>query len=73
MKTKEDFILLFKDAIETESVIDESTIFRELDEWDSLANLSVIAMLDEEFSVVIEGEEFSSLTTVGDIWTRLRK
>ena len=73
MKTKEDFMLLFKDAIETESVIDESTIFRELDEWDSLANLSVIAMLDEEYGVVIEGEEFSSLTTVGDIWTRLRK
>ncbi|MEI8048949.1 MAG: acyl carrier protein [Bacteroidota bacterium] len=41
--------------------------FREYKEWDSLAYLSVIAMIDEEFDVVIETADFKKLLTVGDM------
>jgi len=41
--------------------------FRDYKEWDSLAYLSVIAMIDEEFDVVIETADFKKLLTVGDM------
>lgn len=65
----EDFIEKFAEAIEMESVNDlkEDTKFRELDEWNSLAVLSVIAMLDEEYDIQIENADFKKLETIGDI------
>lgn len=65
----QDFIEKFAEAIEMESVNDlkEDTKFRELDEWNSLAVLSVIAMLDEEYDIQIENADFKKLETIGDI------
>ncbi len=62
------FLDLFKEVLEIEgkeiSLEDE---FREYDEWDSLAYLSVIAMLDDEFEIVIETEDFKKIRTVGEL------
>ena len=41
--------------------------FRELEEWDSLAYLSTIAMIDDEYGVVIDSKAFRELQTLGDI------
>lgn len=41
--------------------------FKSFDEWDSLAYLSTIAMIDDEYNVVISAAEFRTLTTLGDI------
>ena len=41
--------------------------FKEYDEWDSLAYLSTIAMIDDEYGVVISAAEFRELKTLGDI------
>ncbi len=41
--------------------------FRDYDEWNSLAFLSLIAMIDEEYDLIIEGKDFEQLKTVGDI------
>lgn len=63
------FIKLFAEAVEVESVesLSVETVFRELDEWSSLAYLSVIAMLDDEYEVLIENANFKTLITIGDI------
>lgn len=62
------FIELFADAIDTDaSVLSVDTDFREIDEWDSLAYLSVIAMLDDEYDIQIENAEFKILKTIKDI------
>ena len=62
------FIKKFKEAVEVESVsLSVETKFRELEEWDSLAGLSVIAMIDEEYDVILEGNEFKSLETIGEL------
>lgn len=63
------FIKLFAEAVEVESVesLSVETVFRELDEWNSLAYLSVIAMLDDEYEVQIENTIFKTLATIGDI------
>lgn len=41
--------------------------FKSYDEWDSLAYLSTIAMIDDEYGVVIDAAEFRTLVTLGDI------
>lgn len=63
------FIENFAEAVEVEDIASLSveTNFRELDEWSSLAYLSVIAMLDEEYETQIENAEFKELKTIGDI------
>jgi len=47
--------------------------FRTYNEWDSLAYLSVIAMLDEEYGVEIETEDFKKLRTVGALLEEVKK
>ena len=70
---KQKFVNLFRETLEIEDrevrLTDE---FRELDEWDSLALLSVIAMIDEEYDIIIESNAFQKLQTVGDIYTYIQ-
>ncbi|MBS4058285.1 MAG: acyl carrier protein [Bacteroidales bacterium] len=69
------FINLFAEVLELEDDhnLTTITIFRELDEWDSLAYLSVIAMIDEEFDIVIEGNDFKKLITIGDLINEIQR
>jgi acyl carrier protein len=68
------FIDNLKDALEIEDrKLLMTDNFREYPEWDSLAFLSVIAMLDEEYGVQIENAEFKNLKTVGDIYAAVNK
>lgn len=60
-----DFIEKFAEALDVDaSVLSPETEFRKLEEWDSLAYLSVIAMIDEEYDMQIEQPEFKKLPTV---------
>lgn len=58
------FIKLFAEAIEREDEINMEDEFRKYEEWSSIAYLSVIAMMDEEYGVQIEEAEFKRLKTV---------
>ena len=42
--------------------------FKNYEEWDSLAYLSMIAMIDENYDIVITGEEFEKLNKIQDIY-----
>jgi acyl carrier protein len=65
---KEKFINSLKETLEIQNrEILLSDKFREYKEWDSLAQLSLIAMLDDEYGVAIENEEFMKLLTVEDL------
>ena len=70
----EIFILRSKEAIEIEDRnVSMEDQFREYPEWNSLAYLSIIAMLDEEYDVQIEEAEFKKLRTVGDLYNAIKK
>ncbi len=73
METK--FINLFAEVLELEGDhgLTSTTIFRDLEEWDSLAYLSVIAMIDEEYDVIIEGNDFKKLIILGDLINEIQK
>jgi acyl carrier protein len=65
---KEKFINSLKDTLEIQNrEIQMNDKFRDYKEWDSLAQLSLIAMLDDEYNVAIENEEFKKLITVEDL------
>ncbi len=63
----EQFIEELIDVFERDD-IDPDDEFRDYEEWDSLAYLSVIAMIDEEYDIVIPGEEFAKLIKIIDIY-----
>ena len=50
------------------SLITLDTIFRELTEWSSLTALSLIAMVDEEYSVKLTGDDIKSSKSLNDIF-----
>ena len=54
-----------------ETDIDEISIktdFKNIEEWDSLVALSIIAMIDEEFEILITGSDMNSSTTIEDLY-----
>jgi acyl carrier protein len=72
---KDRFIDLFKEALEMDEdrEIYLTDNFRDYDEWDSLSRLSLIVMLDEEFSVEIENEDFEKIKSLGDLLKEVEK
>ena len=71
---EEKFIEEFKEILDMEDQsINMDDTFRDYDNWDSMANLSVIAMLDDEFGVHIESKDFKELSTVGELIEEVKK
>ncbi len=68
------FLELFRDTLELDgSQIDLNTKFRDLENWDSLSFLSILAMIDEEYDVIIEGNDFKNLITINDLINEIKK
>ena len=66
---EDKFLKLVQDVLEK----DENTVkiedeFRNFDEWDSLAVLSVLAMINEEYDVTIPRNDFDKLKTLHDLY-----
>jgi len=67
------FIELFKETLEIEDrELQMTDIFRNYEEWNSLAYLSVIAMIDEEYDVIIEGAAFKHLLTLENLYSDIQ-
>ena len=70
----QEFIEKFAEAIDIEATeLTTETEFRTLDEWDSVAYISVIAMMDEEYDIQIEMSTFKTLKTLGAIAEYIEK
>lgn len=70
---KKEFIEKFADAIEREGEIKMEDEFRSYDEWSSIAYLSVVVLMDEEFDVQMELADFKKLKTIQDIYNACTK
>jgi acyl carrier protein len=49
------------------SLIADNTSMENLQQWDSLAQMDIIAAIEEEFGVTFEIEEFQIMTSFPDI------
>ena len=62
----EKFAIQFEDTGAAE--LTAETEFKALDEWSSLAALNVIAMVDEEYGIVIKGKDIRESETIEDLF-----
>lgn len=62
---KQEFIERFKEVLEIKNKdINESTELLDIEEFDSLSTLSIIAMIDEEFGKPVTLNDFLKFTTI---------
>lgn len=54
-------------------IIVSDTKFKELDEWSSLTALSIIAMVDDEYDVIIKGNDILKAETIQDLFEIVQK
>ena len=62
----ENFAAQFDDT--DEALFTADTKFKELDEWSSLTALSIIAMVDDEYDVIIKGNDILGSDTIQDLF-----
>lgn len=67
----ENFAAQFDDTDAAEFTAE--TKFKELDEWSSLTALSIIAMVDDEYDVIIKGNDIVSSVTIQDLYNVVAK
>ncbi len=70
-----DFIENFAEQFDDTDLAEftAETEFKALDEWSSLAALSIIAMVDEEYNVTINGDDVRNSETIEDLFNIIRK
>ena len=69
-----DFIENFKDILDEPEEINLSleTRFKDLDEWDSLTSLSLMAMVDSEYNIKLNADEINKSETLSDLLTLIK-
>ena len=73
-KMEQKFLDLVKEILEIEDrELQLTDNFRDFEEWNSLANLSLVAMLDDEYGVVIDTQRFKQMTTLQEIFDAIQK
>lgn len=65
--TKIELLEKIAEALETEIVLSEDTIITDIEEWDSLSSLSIIALFDELFSYKINRSQLNNIKTIMDL------
>jgi acyl carrier protein len=54
------------------SIFIAETKFKDLDEWSSLLALSIIAMIDDEYQVILKGDDIRNAVTINDLFIRVK-
>jgi acyl carrier protein len=67
----ENFAAQFDDT--DAALFTAETNFKQLDEWSSLTALSIIAMVDDEYDVIIKGNDILSSDTIQDLFNIVEK
>ncbi len=64
-----EFIVLLEDLFEvSEGSINGLDSFRDYDNWDSLALLSLMALLEDEYNMTIPRGDFEKIQTVEELY-----
>lgn len=70
--SKEDLITKLEEIMETdEGILNENTILADVEEWDSLSKLSLMAFVKKEFSISLTANQIKEFITVADICNTL--
>ena len=65
---KQKITKLLSEILECEtSELEQAANFRDCGDWDSMAYLSTVAAIDDEFGVVITEADFRTIKTIDDL------
>lgn len=53
--------------------ITADTEFKALEDWESLTALTIIAMVDKEYGVTINGNDIRNAETIEDLFNRIKE
>ena len=71
-----DFIKNFAsqfDDTDASVFMPQTRFAEEIEEWDSLKALSIIAMVDDEYKVIIKGNDIKNSNTIEDLFNIVRE
>ncbi len=72
--TERDKLALLEEMLELdEGDLTAETLLDDVDEYDSMAKLSLIVLMEDEFDVKLTGEIIKGFETVGDILALMNK
>lgn len=67
---KKEFIEKFEQIFDdvNPGTLNGSIFFREIEEWNSLMALALIAMVDDEFNISLNGDDIRNSKTIDDLY-----
>jgi acyl carrier protein len=66
--TNQEIINLIEDTLEIDlNTLSENSKLLDIEEYDSMAKLSIIVLSDDEFNKKLTGETIKNFKTIGDI------
>ena len=66
--TQEEKLALLEDMLELDNgSLNPETVLAKIEEYDSMAKLSLIVLMDDEFSKKLTGEQIREFKTIQDI------
>ncbi|MBO9585946.1 MAG: acyl carrier protein [Flavobacterium sp.] len=68
---KKDFFLRLQEDLELEIEVNGETNIKDLDEWDSMAAMVLIGLVNEEFSITLNSDDIENITTVNSLIERI--
>lgn len=69
---EEKFLRLFEEILEKDTgTVHMDDMFRDFGEWNSLATLALIAMVDENYGVSLHREDLTQSQSVRDLYQRV--
>ena len=63
----QDFLLKLQEELEAEVTLQPETNLKSLESYDSLALLTIIAFVDENFNKKVEAKHFKDIKTIDDL------
>jgi acyl carrier protein len=73
MNTNEQFMNLLMEALGLDDPLDLATELDDIPAWDSLAQLSLAALLDEQMSVNLTAQDFANCKTISDLLNAVKQ
>lgn len=70
----DEFVREFEACLEiSQGSIAPETVLAEVDKFDSMGRLSVMAMADSKFGVILDADTLDACVTVGDLFDHINK
>jgi acyl carrier protein len=69
----DSFVAKLSEVLELSTPLNPDATFTELEMWDSLAALNILAMIDDDYRVVLNEDDLKDAPTPSALWTLVQR